>query len=293
MTEVYYRVNGETKNILDEKWDFLIILDACRYDYFRDMYKNYLDGDLKKAISPAFHTLDWLSKVVMGFYDDIIYISANPYINSKIETPEQYGFKFDAKKHFFKIVDVWIWGWDNQLGTVPPNEVNKALFKAKPKYKNKRYILHYVQPHEPYISQNYIHYILDAHVEKKGKINSFIDVKKAIKENRKVKNSIGLIIQKIFGIGGRWKISNFLGIPPASQPDLIGYREGIKGIRNAYKENLEVVLESVAELIKNISGTIIITADHGDYLGENGKYGHGMDRRGPPSVEVPWLMIEK
>ena len=68
----------------------------------------------------------------------------------------------------------------------------------------------------------------------------------------------------------------------------------MKGIRNAYKENLEVVLESVAELLEHISGRILITADHGEYLGENGRYGHGFKvPRRPPIVEVPWLIIEK
>ena len=51
--------------------------------------------------------MDWLNKVFLNFYKDIIYISANPYINSKIEVKDSYGFKFDAKKHFYKIVDVW------------------------------------------------------------------------------------------------------------------------------------------------------------------------------------------
>jgi len=126
-----YKVDGKAKNLLEEKWDFLIILDACRYDYFKDVYRNYLDGNVKKAISPALHTMDWLNKVFTGFYDDIVYISANPYINSKIEVTDPHGNKYKGKKHFFKIIDVWKWGWDSKLGTVPPGEVNKAVVKVK------------------------------------------------------------------------------------------------------------------------------------------------------------------
>ena len=36
--------------IVKEKWDYLIILDACRYDYFQDVYKKYLQGELFKKI---------------------------------------------------------------------------------------------------------------------------------------------------------------------------------------------------------------------------------------------------
>ena len=291
MTERYYKVDGEVKNLLEENWDFLIILDACRYDFFEDLYRNYLDGELKKTISPATTTMEWLNKVFPDFYDDIVYVSANPYINSRIEVTDQYGLKFNGKKHF-KVVDVWKWGWDNKLGTIPPGEVNKAVFKAKDNYKNKRFILHYIQPHEPYISKNYIHYIPENYAEKRGKTNRIIDGKTE-KASVDIRASIGKTIQKIFGIEGRWKISNLLGISPFSQSDSIGYKEGMKGLRNAYKENLEVVLESVAELLEHISGNILITADHGEYLGENGRYGHGLVPRRSPIIEVPWLIIEK
>lgn len=292
MSEGYYKVDGKAKNLLEENWDFLIILDACRYDYFKDLYGNYLDGNVKKATSPAIHTMDWLNKVFTDFYDDIVYISANPYINSKIEVTDQYSLKFDGKKHFFKVVDVWKWGWDNKLGTVPPSEVNKAVVKVKDNHKNKRFIVHYIQPHEPYISKNYIHYIPENYAEKRGKINRIIDGKKE-KTSVGIRASIGKAIQKIFGIEGRWKISNLLGIPPFSQNDSIGRKEGMKGLRNAYKENLEIALKSVAELLEHVSGTILITADHGEYLGENRRYGHGLVPRHPPIVEVPWLIIEK
>ena len=34
-------------------------------------------------------------------------------------------------------------------------------------------------------------------------------------------------------------------------------------------------------------------ADHGGYLGETGRYGHGLWSHCPPNTEVPWLIIEK
>jgi len=33
-------------------------------------------------------------------------------------------------------------------------------------------------------------------------------------------------------------------------------------------------------------------ADHGEYLDEYGRYGHGITPRYPPIVEVPWIMIK-
>ncbi len=32
------------QDIIEEDWDNLIILDACRYDFFERVYKDYLAG---------------------------------------------------------------------------------------------------------------------------------------------------------------------------------------------------------------------------------------------------------
>lgn len=293
MTGGYYKVEGEAKNLLEENWDFLIILDACRYDYFKDLYRNYLDGEVKKAISPGISTPDWVNKVFTDFYDDIVYISANPQINSKIGVAEdEHGLKFDAKKHFYKVIDVWKWGWNDEFGTVLPSQVNKAILKVKDDYKKKRFILHYVQPHEPYISKRYKDFIPSNYI--KVRDPSFFKEKKLQSKILKYRRAfIGNLIYKTLGIRALWKFKNLCGIP--CQPSLIYSKEGFRGLRRAYKENLEVVLENVAYLLENISGNILITADHGEYLGENGRYGHltGFVPRGPPVVEVPWLVIKK
>ena len=46
-------MKNQQKLIERENWDYLIILDACRFDYFVDEYPNFLDGKLFKAVSPA------------------------------------------------------------------------------------------------------------------------------------------------------------------------------------------------------------------------------------------------
>ena len=102
--------------------EFLVILDACRYDYFKEVYREYFDNNnLKKAISPARSTPEWLDKTFDTYYDDIIYISGNPWINSIVIDKN---LKFHAKKHFYKVVDVWNFGWDNNLGTIHPRKIN-------------------------------------------------------------------------------------------------------------------------------------------------------------------------
>lgn len=70
-----------------------------------------------------------------------------------------------------------------------------------------------------------------------------------------------------------------------------------EGIRRAYERNLQVVLEHVAELLESIEGQVVVTADHGELLGERLRpipvrcYGHFPSLYVPQLVEVPWLEI--
>jgi len=312
--EKYYNIDGKPKDILKESWDFLIILDACRYDYFIKVYKKYLSkGNLKKAISPTTRTMTWLNRIFPGFYNGIVYISANPYINSRAKIIGQYGDGYEAKKHFYKIIDAWDFGWNDSVGSIFPVEINKAFFNARKQYKDKRFILHYIQPHEPYISENYRKYIL----KKEKNIRAKAIFKTRAGELREDPRKEGAepdkepitfikiikeLILKFLGEDILWKIKDhiiyrrimrFLKGPPKSQIRAILLNEGQSGLRRAYKENLELALKSVKEVIKNIDGEILITSDHGEFLGEYGLYTHPEQPRKPETTEVPWFKIDK
>jgi hypothetical protein len=55
-------VSSQIKFIRFSEWDILIILDACRYDYFERTVYKYLKGHLRKVIGPDSHTLPWAKK---------------------------------------------------------------------------------------------------------------------------------------------------------------------------------------------------------------------------------------
>jgi hypothetical protein len=58
---------------------------------------------------------------------------------------------------------------------------------------------------------------------------------------------------------------------------------------NAYRENLRLVLEDVAVLLANHDAeTVVLTADHGDALGEWGIYDHPAGCLHPAVKNVPW-----
>lgn len=71
-----------------------------------------------------------------------------------------------------------------------------------------------------------------------------------------------------------------------------------KQLEEAYRENLRIVLPEVQELLDTLSGKTVVTADHGELLGERTfpipypEYSHPKRMYVPQLVEVPWLIHE-
>jgi hypothetical protein len=71
-----------------------------------------------------------------------------------------------------------------------------------------------------------------------------------------------------------------------------------KQLEEAYRENLRTVLPEVSELFNILSGRTIVTADHGELLGERTcpipyqEYSHPKRMYVPKLVKVPWLVHE-
>lgn len=278
-------------NIMEEQWDYLIILDACRYDYMEQVWQNYLTGKLSKKISVGSSTLEWRDKTFKDYYDDVIYISTNPYINSLAPVKG-----FSAKEHFYKVYDVWREHWDRATNGVLPEAVTRASINIIRRNPDKRAIIHYVQPHEPYIGPNIPSF--DFH-RPRPLAERLIDKDEQYKRKTSFKDRILRIISDFCyrkGITGRlslWRVRQFLRMPPMSHMDAVRRNLGKEGLRRAYMENLKIALKHVAELVDAVNGKIVITADHGEMLGEKGLYSHWPGAKNKLLLEIPWLEIDK
>ena len=72
-----------------------------------------------------------------GKYKDVIYIAGNPHFASA------HLKKTFAFNPFHIVKEVWDYGWDNTLKTVPPEEVTIAALDTLKSSPNKRMIIHY------------------------------------------------------------------------------------------------------------------------------------------------------
>ena len=246
---IYRILPHDGVKVVEENWDYLIILDACRYDVFKEL--NTIPGKLEKKISLGSSTPEWLKKNFDGYYEDIVYVSANP----RISHVEFDGFK--GTDHFYKVENVWDYGWREDLGTVPPEEVTKAAIRVKEKYPDKRLIIHYIQPHAPWIG----------------------DTKLTAKE-----------LNLFFSTATEWVIkARQRGIWEVIEEGHID----LEFIKRAYRDNLRLVLNEVKKLVQNLEGKIVITSDHGECFGEKFVIEHPTGIYIKELVEVPWLIVEK
>jgi hypothetical protein len=150
--ELHLGIPEQLNLLRREPWQTLIVLDACRYDYFAEEVGAYLEGELSRAWSPGYDTYSWLGVVFSGEHSVTVY-SAHPALNS-LGVPRG---GYLAKPHFARIVDIWRDGWASELSTVPPEAVNRVVLRDVEMGRFVgRNIVWYMQPHAPWIGETKI-----------------------------------------------------------------------------------------------------------------------------------------
>ena len=285
------------QSVLEEEWDWLVVLDACRYDAFEEIYEEYLDGELQKRRSPASSTPEWAAKTFTGDHD-IAYFSGNPFINSlgiplsELKWGASCDYDWTATDHIAEVFDLWQESWDDDLGTIPPGNVNEAV-RANPAATERRdrTVVHYMQPHAPYLQRGTgrklkrIRDGISAQAEGDSEegsetlIGRMSDAARSRIESTLGDSSLAMRV-------GMWAELDADSLPA------VGSEGSKRTLRRYYDENLRLVLESVRELIDELDGTVVVTADHGEAFGEQGVWEHHIETHIPPLVEVPWLRVE-
>ena len=232
-------------DVMSADWDNLILLDAARFDYFENV--NAIEGSLRKEASRGKKSWEFIKQ---NFVDrdlhDTVYVTANP-------------FSTDIPNGTFHHVDhLHARAWDERIGTVQPEDVVEAATEAHEQYPNKRLMIHYMQPHRPYLGETAEMLRERLDLQGYGQHDEGIQIWGAVK-----------------------------------QRDVT-----VEEIQDAYTESLEIVLHSAGELLDELSGKSVVTSDHGEMLGErvfpftSRVWGHMEGFDTPALREIPWLKIE-
>lgn len=239
----YVDRNTTSINVMSKDWDNLFILDACRADYFEAQHE--FDEPADRVVAPGKMSWEFMQKTFLGKqFHDTIYITSNPFAT---RLPEDTFFKTEY------LIDEW----DDEIGTIHPEDVVAAGAAAHQEYPDKRLILHFMQPHRPYLGPTAEQ--LRERVNLKGYRNQ----------------GDGL---QIWGAAKEKKVT-------------------IEEVRQAYEESLDIVLDVVENALDDFDGKTIITADHGEMLGErvfpftSRVWGHSEGFSTLTLREVPWLEL--
>ena len=245
---IYQRMhNPHGVDVFEEDWDNLLILDACRFDMFETNAD--LPGDLEWRYSKGSSTVEFLQANFDGRdLRDTVYITSNPQLYRK-------GDQITANLH--DVIHVWKQeGWDEENGTVLPETVTEYAQQAAEEYPDKRLVVHYMQPHYPFIgSQTEFD---------KGHLTEA----EGSRENVWGQLMTGELCADADDI---WK---------------------------PYVENLNQALPHVESLVESLDGQTVVTADHGNMIGERSfpipitEWGHPRGIYTEQLVKVPWLVHE-
>jgi hypothetical protein len=155
-----------------------------------------------------------------------------------------------------------------------PESVTKRAIELERKHPNKKMIIHYVQPHFPYIGE----YAQQIRLNSKLQIGGFT-----------------LSFDEYDDRSDQINIENISLKEAISNPK---YGLNVDDILKMYEETLEITLNSVEELIEDLDGKTTITADHGEMFGERPfrwarrHYSHPKRRRTDELCIVPWVEAE-
>lgn len=137
-TQIYPTRRGSTY-VLDEDWDILIVLDACRADLFEEVVDTNQFDSYSSVISPGSRTPEWTQQnFAEKSLGDTVYIASNGWVSTILDDT------------FHELVKVW----QETDGPPRPEHITEAARAAHEEYPNKRLIVHYLQPHRPFINSD-------------------------------------------------------------------------------------------------------------------------------------------
>ena len=146
--QVVRTIGNPGRPIYEPDWDVLVILDACRVDLMEEVADEYAFLDhIGRFRSRGSKTPDWMERNFTADYADEMartaYIAGNPFSR-----------ELDGEA-FAHLDEVWQYAWDESVRAIPARPVTDRAIDAwrrRDEHGAKRMIVHYLQPHGPFVT---------------------------------------------------------------------------------------------------------------------------------------------
>lgn len=257
---------GSGTPIMEEDWDNLVLLDACRYDEFVE--QNPFDSPAKRRISLGSNTTEFLKRNFLGKrHYDTVYLTANPK-SIKLESGD-----YGDERMFHTLIPI-LEDWDPETHTVLPETVRERAVDVHDRFRNKRLLIHFVQPHLPFLGET----MRTVREEQNVQIDGFEFDFEEYPDDLAVVDVENVTLEEAI---------------TDEEYDLT-----VEDVKEMYRETLRITLSEVQRLVKDLRGKTIITADHGEMFGERPvpftrpRYAHPKGIRTTELCVVPRVDLE-
>lgn len=247
---------------LEDEWDVLCVLDACRVDTMRTVAPEFdwITEDVGSIWSVGSYSGSWIARTFGTPQEEFVrqtgYISGNMYTDREVEWEPELPLDTDRFAYYYP---GWRHAWQESgsVYTVAPDPLTDRaidIWRRRGDLGVDKLVVHYMQPHQPFIGYPEL---ADEHQRTEGR-PEIAEADRA--------NSV-------------WKRT----------------RDGhhrVEDVREAYTDNLRTVLRSVETLVENCDANVALTADHGNSFGTLGIWGHPDGSLHPSVRRVPWVRVE-
>lgn len=146
-----HQLSGKTyegEQVYEKDWDALIILDACRPDLMSEIEEEYsfVSPDFDTFYSLAGASDEWMNRNFTDEYSDemaeTLMVTGNGFSQEHIDGED-----------FLHLEEAWKYAHDEEVGAVMPGPITDAAINLTREHQPERTIIHYMQPHYPFLDR--------------------------------------------------------------------------------------------------------------------------------------------
>lgn len=245
-------------------WDVLVVMDAARVDMTRHLaesgHYDHIPRSVESVWSNASCSIDWIDRTFNDHPEQARrtgYVTANPFADH--DEPDTRSADLSAAQ-LGHLRPLYKTHWQELAGgieTVPPHAVTRHAIDAwrrRDELGIDRLVVHYMQPHEPFIER-----------PEWGSGDSKL-LKNLVEDGAEAGSSVYPRVR-----AGDVPLQEFKHVYQQNHAWILGHLDGT--------------------LLANADGDVVLTADHGNGLGEWGAWHHPPGRLAPPIRKVPWIEL--
>lgn len=287
--------------IWEREWDICCVLDGCRLDLMREAaaagHETLPGPDSVGSLwSVGSQSAEWMDRTFAPEHREAMartaYVTGNPFSSQSCEhilvtSDEVLPLEADD---FGVFHEAWRENWvDDDISTIPPEPLTDAaiaIWRNRAELDIDRVLVHYMQPHAPFRSQPGW-FFGSADIEHWGQFtdgedDDEIDLADLEPAEREALEALA-----------EAEAESDDDETDSMNDPWMRLRDGdfsFEAVWDAYRDNLEWVLDDLARLLSNCDGRVAMTSDHGNGLGEYGVWSHPPGTPVPALRRVPWAV---